>query len=924
MRSLRILSIALGLLAVGGSSALAVNVASCAAVNAVCTSVSATECTISDLRTLTIPAGGTFNCTVDRDLVITGTGSLTVPGDGGVKRTLNLSVAGAVTIEPGGQITGSALGNNAGKAATLNITATGKVTLETNGTGGKITADQTGGSCSSGHAGIIDVTSTYTPVDNTDVSIAVGENALISTNGTICPAGDITLEAPNGRVTIDGTVESAVDAGSTGNGRGEDGGPITIIAGCDLLVTGKVSSRGRDNGADRVHLEGGCSVNVTGLVESKGAGHVSDGENVCKGPQRPDKPDSAAEGGFSNGCVEIWSGSTIDVSGEINADIGTQGGTDGIGWIDLFAVGDITITGDASSFAVHANGGLNQNTDNGGIVTVKSRDGKVTASQNAIQASALTCNGGKGGRVTVQGKQDVNLTPGAVIQARGCVPAGGAGGDVRIRSFGVAPSTGSIVSDAASVIDVTGGTPANGIIALEACSTIGFPPGTTTPVSVVVGKTFTCGGNPSFESYVVFPTCQCLEEPDFGFCLKAPVRSVLDPDTGRFPGNEGPDLLVRFDLDESVQDGLDSVSDTNDDGYIILAVAKDDTGQLGGHRVESIAIERAYEQRFALIGCSVTLHDEDLGDGRPTATVASTASSPVGSLENIFVMDIHGADSEVAGWKIEGDGRYFRNVYGLDSATGLWFSGNGNTMHNGKAEDNSGVGILVQGNGNLVDSADSNGNDGHGIQVVGAGNTIDGTDVGDRGKGNGGDGINVAGAGNRILENDVFANLGNGIFVAGDSSTIKKNDVGERGKENGLDGIHLEGSNSVLQENNAKANGGDGFDVLGSGNLFKKNTAGDSGDNRNGGDGFHVFGNSNVFDENKASANLGDGFELSGTGDTLKNTRSNDGSSNGSRENGGKEYVFANPVKDLGGNKKDNVNFVGVGSPKFYAAGSYE
>jgi len=53
----------------GANGALAENVASCAATNAICTSVSATECTISDIRALTIPAGGTFSCAVDRDLV---------------------------------------------------------------------------------------------------------------------------------------------------------------------------------------------------------------------------------------------------------------------------------------------------------------------------------------------------------------------------------------------------------------------------------------------------------------------------------------------------------------------------------------------------------------------------------------------------------------------------------------------------------------------------------------------------------------------------------------------------------------------------------------------------------------------------------------------------------------------------------------
>jgi len=294
-----------------------------------------------------------------------------------------------------------------------------------------------------------------------------------------------------------------------------------------------------------------------------------------------------ARSGFSNGCVEIWSGGTVNVSGQVNADIGTAGGPDGIGWIDVFAVGDITITGKTSGvFAVHANGGLAQNTDNGGLIAVKSREGKVTASNLAIQASALTCNGGKGGKITVEGKLDVNLVPGAVIHAKGCVPLGGAGGVVSIHSWGESPD-GSIVSDAASAIDVTGNTPANGSIALTACNAIGFPAGTTSPATVTPSKAFACGGAPTFESYVVFPACQCQVEPEFGGCLKAPIRSVLDPDTGRFPDNAGPDVVVQLDLGQTVQDAVDTATDSNGDGYILILVVKDVTGIWAGTRTRT-------------------------------------------------------------------------------------------------------------------------------------------------------------------------------------------------------------------------------------------------------------------------------------------------------------------------------------------------
>jgi hypothetical protein len=59
--------------------------------------------------------------------------------------------------------------------------------------------------------------------------------------------------------------------------------------------------------------------------------------------------------------VEIWSGQTITIdatgshSGEIDADVGQSGGTNGTGWIDIFGRGDVTILGGASNYAVHAN-----------------------------------------------------------------------------------------------------------------------------------------------------------------------------------------------------------------------------------------------------------------------------------------------------------------------------------------------------------------------------------------------------------------------------------------------------------------------------------------------------------------------------------------------------------------------------------------
>src|SRR4030095_15566097 len=162
---------------------------------------------------------------------------------------------------------------------------------------------------------------------------------------------------------------------------------------------------------------------------------------------RPGKPaDSGA-------CVEIWSGTTLLIDstgthkGEVNADIGTSGGTQGFAWIDILANGAITIRGNATApvlplvsnndtspaYAVHANMFLQNG--HGGDITVISHDSTVTMFGRAIQANAsTTSNGGQGGHIDIQGNLEVafgtGVTP-AFVQAAGDITGGGspAGGE---------------------------------------------------------------------------------------------------------------------------------------------------------------------------------------------------------------------------------------------------------------------------------------------------------------------------------------------------------------------------------------------------------------------------------------------------------------------------------------------------------------
>jgi hypothetical protein len=794
------------------------------------------------------------------------------------------------------------------------------------GTGGNITITVTGDLIMHGTAGATpgaiisanDNTSGGVPSRAGDITITLGSLASNPPVGNLImePGSKITANSPGGEggnivitagnsAEIDGTIESAVDSGSTGSGGGRDGGTITVIAGCDLDVspTGKVSSRGKDQGADLVHLEA-CVVTINGLVESTGAGHgiPSNPANHCNDNNVAHPILSPPDQG-NTGCVEVWSATTITIdstapqNGEVNADIGTAGGSEGRGWIDLFARGDITIIGDTVlPYAVHANGGLAQNTDDGGLVTVKSTQGAVITTEDvpatvglAIQANA-TSSGSKGGDVRVEASADVNFNS-ASIQAEGANSGGGAqaGGHISARSF-----NGFVLGVAPGELNADGGagqaTPEPGVVTLQGCGT-GAPAdgvaytGTVTPLPVA-NPGDACGSSPQLPAGVTLPDAICTERchpptptptptitntptntptpltPTPGTttfnCSKAPVRTQLN---GKIP-----DITVLTNGPISIQSAVDSVTDTTNDGYIIVGVQKDASGTLGGHSTQSVVINRVFDKPFWLIGCSVTLHDPTPGDGNPVIQITAGAFSP--GPQNIFVMDLHAADSAYAGIESTGNGRYLRNENALSNAVGFKVSGNNNTIHNGSATSN-GVGVSVSGDFNTVTDTNAYSNSSHGVQVVGNGNQLLKIDSGDSGKGNGGDGFNVAGDSNNLSEDDAFANSGNGFLVVGNLNTIAKGRSGDSGKGNGT-----------------VATLGDGYNVAG-------------------------FGNS--FTESRASANKGDGWDVSGgtmaSPNKFKSDLSNTGASGSATlENVGPEYRLLGYVQNNGGgNKADSV-----------------
>lgn len=297
-----------------------------------------------------------------------------------------------------------------------------------------------------------------------------------------------------------------------------------------------------------------------------------------------------------------------------------------------------------------------------------------------------------------------------------------------------------------------------------------------------VETAWACGRDAPGASWAMYVDSDvaCCEQ----VCDKESVQSVLHPTTGMFLGNAGPDEVLILGT-SPLQDMVDAATDSNDDGFIILMVRKDDTGEPGGGSTENLTIRRAYSDPFALIGCSITLSDADRSDGLPTASISAAASSP--GAPSIFVMDIHAEGSDADGWLIEGEDRYLRNSRAVGNAgAGVRVVGDDNRVHNAPSIAENTVGVLLEGSDNLLTDCEIVDNTTVGVQVTGDRNQLHGNDVGTPGHGNGGDGIFVTGAGDgpegarELYENVVEENAGVGIRVTGAGHDLQGNQSGDR------------------------------------------------------------------------------------------------------------------------------------------------
>ncbi|MGE0679863.1 MAG: hypothetical protein AB7P69_02990, partial [Candidatus Binatia bacterium] len=293
------------------------------------------ECILSS----PVTKSGAFN--VAQTLRLSGAGAITVPSatDG---NTLTIDVAGDLIMETGTKISGDVTGASA-IGATIVINATDNIllrgaTLLPPLPGATITSNQTAGSCSGGKGGNITL--------RADGNITTENGSELRVDAK-CPAGEIITQAGTD-IFIDGTVSSKSDQSGTGAMQRPGGGPITIAGACYATVYDNafVSSRGSDPGADLVHIEGGCGVEIFGFVEST-IGHIAPNSPAtrCGIANRPHAGLSVEP----TGCIEIWSGGSLFIDrdthqGEVSTDPIQRGGV-GRAWIDIFALGDISISG---------------------------------------------------------------------------------------------------------------------------------------------------------------------------------------------------------------------------------------------------------------------------------------------------------------------------------------------------------------------------------------------------------------------------------------------------------------------------------------------------------------------------------------------------------------------------------------------------
>lgn len=469
--------------------------------------------------------------TINGDLTIANGGSITCndpssPSDNSAC-PIKINVSQNFTIESGGAVLAEN-NNGGGSGGKIEITAGGAFLLKGpagSSAAAKISSARTT-TVGSGAGGDITINSTG------NINFEAG-TIVSSANQGGGKAGDISILAqkpmnfdglisagPNNTILPTKLTGFVLENGDTK----QRGGKINIscvhgeVPGITVGTTGIIVSQGQDPASDTITIDT-CGMNVYGLIAS-----VSKKSNASIG---------------NSPKVIIKSSDAILVDGR---DLGVSGTRQGriradyvIGEdhipneLDIYAKKNISILGPSTGqiFVLSSNGGDATN-QKGGTINLISTENKVQFSGLAAEADALPATGSIGGAINIDAKLDIDLSS-ATLVARGSTSGGAPdGGNVSIRSY-----SGNILSNASSAIDVTGGTVSQkGSVSLSACQSLGFPPGTVTPVTPTKATNVCSPAAPSLPQGVTLPVCLLEVTPTLTPTLTpTPTETVTDTPT---------------------------------------------------------------------------------------------------------------------------------------------------------------------------------------------------------------------------------------------------------------------------------------------------------------------------------------------------------------------------------------------------------
>lgn len=877
---------------------------------------------------------------------------------------ITITVTGDLVVSASAEIN-SEKNADSGKSGDIVITVSGDMTMQGGGSdGATITANHPNAT-------------NGLPGGNIRIDVGSGNDGVFTMqSGTLIDsggggrAGNIWINAGE---SIDIAQGARVLAGqrSEQSTRGH-GGRIWVEAGCEVNIDGTLSSQGQDPGADLVHVSG-CQVNIgaTGVVESTGNAHEPGAPASCDNVD----DDNASVGGApasvsnqpgevlrdhpatSSTCVEIWGRHiVIDSGAQVSADFALGAGTQGHGWIDIFAEQDVTIHGPASgNYTVHVNS-LDGN-DVAGDLTVKAKKGFVWLDGLSLQANA-TSNGSSGGHVIVQAKGNVTFD-GTSVEALGSQGTNAGhvedGGTIEGRSF-----AGTLTGGPAGKLD-TAAFDNNGAVILQSCLGTTYT-GYTAPGALSILANDCSVTEPSFPAYVNFNPNGAWDE-----CGTLRLSGLKFNDLDNNNANNGEPGLSGWTIHVTGPNSFDTTAVTGVGGawslvlpgpgtYTVCEVLQpnwtqtyplagpgttgcapgegpigylvntadfvggccngaDITGlDFGNFLVQRLITCKEDPNRAPLLTRTVNLN-MPLGGG-------GVAGDPqnYGTLQAAYDAAKVSLQTEVIGMYSKTTENVVLNgsksltitqcesaqITAANSALPVWkITSTGKLLIIGPDSVGGTVGWELVTGGHTLKSIRSNGASVAGVRVSSNSNDVSFNNISSSGIG-----LDILGSSNKFKSGTIGPNTGGGVHIG--AGKTGNSVSGATIQDNAGYGVWVEGNSNTISSNKLYRNAL-GIKITGASNQIKSNQVETST-----GDGIYVAGNSNVIQDNKVSKNGGNGITVAaGTGNNLKSN-----SSNNSGENAGFEFARSVAIVNGGSNKADGKSIPSSAKCSAFFAGA--